>query len=87
MNDLATSPVPIKIQNALRQVKSEEQLPDVDSAGLDTCYPQVCQPLGLLLLFNIRIGLFIYYLNILNSNPFLTIFYTTGRKPDSVIRG
>lgn len=40
VTDLATSPVPIKIQNALRQVKSEEQLPDVDSAGLDTCYPQ-----------------------------------------------
>lgn len=44
VNDLATSPVPRKIQNALRQVKSEEQLPDVegqfDPAGLDTCYPQ-----------------------------------------------
>jgi len=32
VNDLATSPVPKKIQNALRQVKSEEQLPDVEGA-------------------------------------------------------
>jgi len=33
--DLATSPVPIKIVNTLRQVKSEEQLPDSSDAGLN----------------------------------------------------
>jgi len=31
VSDLTTSPVPKKMQNALRQVKSEEQLPDVES--------------------------------------------------------
>jgi len=31
VSDLTTSPVPKKMQNALRQVKSEEQLPDVET--------------------------------------------------------
>jgi hypothetical protein len=40
VNDLATSPVPKKIQNALRQVKSEEQLPDAAENQFDSMLDQ-----------------------------------------------